>query len=108
MQEKLTAEKRTAVEALEARIRALEGNLGTEKQDLAAQLRDAERLLEECARPRTPAPHDFRRTALSVTVAPTAVSCRQRPLVEKGERVEAFLGEREREMQELKAQVCTD
>lgn len=49
VQDKLTAEKRAATEALETRIRALEGNSGAEKADLASQLRDAERMLDECA-----------------------------------------------------------
>jgi hypothetical protein len=49
MQERLVAEKKEAVAALEQRIRALEGGAGAERQDLAAQLQAVQRALEECA-----------------------------------------------------------
>ena len=42
-------EKKEAVAALEVRIRQLEGGAGAERADLAAQLQDLQRALEECA-----------------------------------------------------------
>ena len=43
------AEKKEAVEALEGRIRALEGGVGAERQDLLAQLHEVKQKLVEYA-----------------------------------------------------------